>query len=390
MFFFLFLLASVSGLHLSTHPLERRIGYVYGLKDLTGNKGKLQKWFEKHPLLIFKGLDPISPTDFLNFVKEFDPDHDEDALAKPDENHHQMLQPFNQFHECKHVAPVGNCKLDEFHGIPNVTVYPDERIANNYLWHTDILGHEYKLPNVVTGLYIVEQPLIGGDTDFISGEAIYEGLTEEEKKAAKNILVEVNRPKFTINRIEMDYSGTNHKEDFFRFVYGTQRIPLVYPPDSEAESPRVLLMPTFFEKVVGWSVDDSRAWIREFVTKKVMPHRVSIQWRRGDLAVFNNRRFIHSSTPSQEYVSNGNSPNRLVLQTFIPTKKPLMGLRPLEKDVCATYNVGWNPHKEIAIISTYDHIKYTKEKIEATESCLGPDGTYILRRKPDGPPIHGV
>ena len=373
-----------------THPLERRIGYVYGLKDLSEHKPQLQKWFQKHPMLIFKGLDSVSPTDFLNFVKEFDPDHDAEALAEPDKYQHQMLQPFDQFPECKHVAPRGNTELVDFYGLPKMQVYPYEPFVNHYVWHTDMLGHEYKLPNVVTGFYMVEQPLIGGDTDFISGETIYEHLTEEEKKAAKNILVEINRRKFVTNSLEMDYSGTSRLETYARWADGTQRVPLVYAPESQDESPRVLLMPTFFEKVVGWSVDDSRAWIRQFVTKKVMPHRVSIQWRQGDLAVFNNRRFIHSSTPAQHYMSNTNSPHRLLLQTFVPTKKPLIGLRPSEKDVYAAYNVGWNPHQEVAIISAHDHMKYVKEKMEANHSPLGQEGAYVLHRKPNGTPIQGV
>ena len=182
----------VKSFYYSVHPLEKRIAYVNGIKDIQNldeiTLKNLEELFQIYPLLIFKGLENVSPDHFIQFVKKFDKDCDEEALKNPELYQHQMLQPFDQFPDCKHVAPRGNVELLDFHNIKNIRIKPYDPFVNNYLWHTDILGHEYKLPNVVTGFYIIEQPLIGGDTDFISGETIYEKLNEEEKKAAQNIL----------------------------------------------------------------------------------------------------------------------------------------------------------------------------------------------------------
>lgn len=366
------------------HPIEKRIGYVYGIKDVKKidivTMDKLQESFKRYPLLIFKELDHVSPTDFLNFVKKFDDDHDSDALNYPEKFQNQMLQPFDQFPDCKHVAPRGNVKLNNFHNIKNINIEPYDAFINNYVWHTDILGHEYKLPNVVTGFYIIEQPLIGGDTDFISGETIYENLSSEEQLAAQNILIEINRRKFIVNSLEIDYAGVNRLEDFCDKLDGNTKIPLVYAPDNDYEKPRVLLMPTFFEKVVGWSVSQSRSWIKKFMNKHVLPYRISIQWKKGDLAVFNNRRFIHSSTPARNYLDNKDSSQRLLLQTFIPTNKPLMAIKPSNKNVYACYNVKWIDDQEISIISAHDHIKFAL-KMAIKNNELFNNNLYVLSKK---------
>jgi alpha-ketoglutarate-dependent taurine dioxygenase len=336
----------------------------------------LHETFKTHPLLIFKGLDTISPIEFLNFVKCFDKDHDKDALQDPENHQPQMLQPFDQFPDCKHVAPRGNIELLDFYNIKHINVTPYDSFINNYVWHTDILGHEYKLPNVVTGFYIMEQPLIGGDTDFISGETIYENLTPKEQLATHNMLIEINRRKFITNSIEIDYAGVNRLESFEEYEDGNTRIPLVYAPDNIYEKPRILIMPTFFERVVGWNVKDSRKWIQNFMCTKVLPHRVTVQWKKGDLAVFNNRRFMHSSTPARNYMDNKDSSRRLLLQTFIPTTKPIMSIKPSEKNVYACYNVNWINDQERAIISAHDNIKFANNKIKQNNETIDKNNNY--------------
>jgi len=351
----------MNAFRIQTHPLEPKIAYIYGIHDVT-NMGsemwsKLHAVFEKHPLLIFKDIPFLSPRSFVDFLKEFDSDHDVEALAHPEKYPQQMLQPFDQIPECKHVAPRGNVELNDFYDIPKIAVTPGEAFVDKYVWHTDILGHETKLPNVITGFYIIEQPLIGGDTDFISGETVYEHLTKDEQIAARNILLEINRKKFLVKEAETDYAGVKRTEPFHENIDGKTTIPLVYKTGLH---PCVLIMPSFFERVAGWSADESREWILHFMNEKVLPHRVSIQWKRGDLAVFNNRRWMHSSTPARNYMDNKDSSKRLLLQTFVPTKRPLMAMKPSKEDLYACHKVGWVSEKDICLISLYEHIKQVK------------------------------
>jgi len=373
---------NLGSIKLMCHPLEKRIAYVYGIKDIKNipksDLLNLQLIFQIYPLLIFKELNTdITPQDFFNFVQFFDINHDKKDLNLQ----HQMLQPFDQFPECKHVAPRGNIELNNFYNIKPISIAPYDPFINNYVWHSDIIGHEYKLPNVVTGFYIIEQPLIGGDTDFISGETVYENLSLEEQIASKNMLIEINRRKFLTKTLEFDYAGVNRLEEFSPRNDGNTQIPLVFAPEELHEKPKVLIMPTFFERVVGWSIEMSRKWINYFMNNKVLPHRVSIQWKKGDLAVFNNRRFMHSSTPARNYLDNLNSNKRLLLQTFIPTNKPLMGIKPNEKDVYACYNLNWIDDQEVSIISTHDHIKFVEKKEVENNYVVDDDNHYIICKK---------
>ena len=378
-FFFSF----INGYKFQLHPFEKRIAYISNLKNLDLiNPDILQDFIcllDSHPLLIFKGMHNISPQSFLDFAKLFDKYRDEEAIQNPDKYPHQMLQPFDQFPECKHVAPRGNVELQNYYNIKNLIIKPQDHFIDKYVWHSDMLGHEYKLSNVITAFYVLQQPLIGGDTDFISGETIYEKLSLEEQKASKNMLIEINRRKFVMNKLETDYAGVNRLEHFNEMEEGNTQIPLVYAPDSIFEKPRVLLMPTFFERVVGWSISDSRNWIQKFMNEKVLPHRISIQWKKGDLAIFNNRRFIHSSTPARNYLDNSDSSSRLLLQTFIPTKKPILSFYPRKIDVYSCYNVGWIKDQETSIISAHNKIKFAEQQAKKNNESI-TDNVYVFKK----------
>jgi hypothetical protein len=284
------------------------------------------------------------------------------------------------------VAPRGNIQLDQFHQIDSLKVAPGEAFLDKYVWHTDMIGHEYKLPNVITAFHIQENPLIGGETEFISGETIYEHLTADEKRAAQNVLVDINRLKFLKKQAHTDYAGVNRLEPFEEQKGGTTQIPLVFSPDRFGESPRIVLMPSFFERVVGWSVEDSRAWIRDFMNKKVLPHRVTVQWKRGDVAVFHNRRFIHSSTPARNYLENPDSRNRFLFQTFVPTKMPLHAFLPQHKNAFACFRARWTHEPRTAGLSSNDHIVFAKQRMTFFNKTVDDHGIYVYTSLPDRPP----
>ena len=185
--------------NLIPHPLDGKIAYINGLtkKDIVSlSKSEvleLKYKFSKHPLLVFQDIKELETKEFVNFVKLFDDYADEEAIKYPGEYPNQMLQPFDQLPDCKHVAPRGNMFLEDYEGLKNLQIEPFTPFKENYVWHTDMLGHDYKMTNLVTGFYTKKSPLIGGETDFISGETIYKSLNNDEKEACKNILVEINR-----------------------------------------------------------------------------------------------------------------------------------------------------------------------------------------------------
>ena len=69
-------LAIVKSFTIQKHPFESRIAYIYGLKNVNKLdqtlKNDLLEVFSKHPLLIFKDVDNITPHEFIDFVKIFD------------------------------------------------------------------------------------------------------------------------------------------------------------------------------------------------------------------------------------------------------------------------------------------------------------------------------
>jgi alpha-ketoglutarate-dependent taurine dioxygenase len=382
---YLLLISGIFGFKITYHPLEKKIGYIKGINNVDklskNDLTELKNLFDTTPLLIFKDVDQLSPNKFINFLTNFDHDCDLDAINYPELYPNQMLQPFDQFPNCKHVAPRGNIKLNNFYNINNINIIPSDIFENNYVWHTDILGHEKKLPNVVSGFYIIEQPLIGGDTDFISGETIYENLNDIEQEASKNLLIEINRNKFITKYKVLDYSGSNRLEEYEECHKGSTQIPLVYAPESDNEKPRILLLPGFFEKIVGMSVEDSRDWIKYFMYNHVLPHRVSIQWKKGDLAVFNNRRFIHSSTPARNYLEFEESSKRLLLQSFLPTKRPLLGIKPKNTDIKKLYNVKWYKNNRNIISSANKLLQYVNLKsINHKQIHSEIDDYYIVKQ----------
>ena len=331
----LFLLFSLSySLQFLPHPLEKRISYVEGIDDIRyiGNdslKICKENFKKKYPMLIFKNNKNITPQEFLNFAKQFDDNCDEEAIKSTEEKQsyiqsNQMLQPFDQFPDCKHVAPRGNYFLKNYYGCENLQVSPSDYFKDKYLWHSDTWGHNSKRMNKITAFHIKEQPLIGGETDFISGETVYENLSSEYKRYYKNIIVQVSREPFLKGHVSMDYSGAQFLENI-SYVKPSEesitKVPIItFPEEDSYSKPCLLVSPILVQCVEGYSIEKSRILLTHLVNRHLLPNRVTIQWKKGDIAIFNNKLFIHSSTPANNYLQNKFSNKRFLLQTFIPTK----------------------------------------------------------------------
>jgi len=325
-FYFLFLLQTVLSFNFNLHPFEKRCLYVNNLKFpiYESDIKVLKDLFDRHPLLIFRNPSKkLSPNEFIDFLSNFDEDCDKEALKNPEKYPNQILQPFDKLHDCKHVSPRGNFIKKDLFGINNIDVKPHNSFISKYLWHTDLLGHHDKNIGVVTGFHIIKTPLIGGDTDFISGETIYENLDEKLIKILNSTKVIINRHNYAFGNKIMDYSGSYRiKDSDNKFPEYNVKIPILYPPENEYQKPKVLLVPSFIENIVGKTIEETDKIMKYSMEKYVLPYRFSIQWKEGDICVFNNRCFIHSSTPARNYLDLDNN-ERLLLQTFLPTKKKL-------------------------------------------------------------------
>lgn len=336
MLYILFLLPLCYSLKFIQHPLESRISYVEGISDVRNIPHSVLEqckihFEQKSPMLIFKNQKDITPKEFLEFSKQFDENRDEEALITNKNQSYwqmnQMLQPFDQFPECKHVAPRGNYFLKNYYGCKKLQVEPSSYFKDKYLWHADTWAHNTKRMNKITAFYVIKQPLIGGETDFISGETIYENIPENKKEECKNIIVEVSREPFLKGYSEMDYSNSQ-LNDMIKFVKPSKESlscspVVIMPKETSFAKPSFIISPILVQRIKGSTVKRTRKWIEYVVNNYLLPHRVTIQWKEGDLAIFNNKLFIHSSTPANNYLNNKFSNERFLLQTFIPTKEDL-------------------------------------------------------------------
>lgn len=324
---YLFLLSkNIISFETIIHPIERRCLYINNLIfPVSKNEiNELKQLFNEHPLLVFRNpTKRLSPNEFIYFLTIFDDESDKEAIKNPDKYPNQMLQPFDQLPDCKHVAPRGCFVKDNLYGINHINVKPGQPFISNYVWHTDLLGHPDKNPGIVTGFHILKNPVIGGETDFISGETIYENLPTKTIKKITSSRVIINRHNFAFGNKVMDYSGSYRiKDSDIKFPEHNVEIPIVFPPETKYQKHKVLVMPSFIENIVGFSISQTDNATKFFMEKFVLPYRFSIQWREGDICVFNNRCFIHSSTPARNYLDLNlfSETERLLLQTFLPTK----------------------------------------------------------------------
>ena len=139
------------------------------------------------------------------------------------------------------------------------------------------------------------------------------------------MILVVSRESFLQGRSPMDFSGAEFDKKF-EFIRPPKKSlsysPLIFMPEEKSFSkPSLIITPMLVQKIRGLSVANSRKFIKDLVINKLLPHRVTVQWKKGDLAIVNNRVFIHSSTPANYYLNNKFSNERFLLQTFIPTKE---------------------------------------------------------------------
>jgi len=334
------------------HPIESKCAYIYNYDFKNENKvDDLQKIFEDYPLLIFRNpLAYLKPNEFINFLNLFSNNNDSLLIDN-----------------C--ITFNGNYKAEQLFNITNISIQPNKQFINNYVWHTDLLGHPEENPPIITGFNVIDTPLFGGETEFISGEKIWTCLPENIKLSCMNMIIKNNRKNFFFGNKIMDYSGTYIIKDADEFFEDNDiSIPIVYEAESQTQLPRVLIQPSFFENIVGLSKEESQIWIKDFMIKYALPHKFSIQYIKGDICVFNNRRFIRSTTPARNYLDFQKGSQKLFLQSYISTRKEMKAYKPslvdiyihTKNELCINDDIS----KDISDSSIRYHLrKYIQKKI---------------------------
>ncbi|EGU74424.1 hypothetical protein FOQG_09344 [Fusarium oxysporum f. sp. raphani 54005] len=297
-----------------------------------------------HQVLVFKNQNHLSPKAQYEITQRFDPEaagsygHGKTIDAKRSILHPDLKTIPHQ----PQVQVIGNGFVEEYEGLKNIqlrhphhrtfhaTTIPDEKdldFTRFYRWHIDAALYGLA-PPVVTSLLAVRVPggrkqtlvyddgsneeltVPLGTTAFVSGYAMYDRLSPEDKEFVRTTKVEYAPHPYVW------MSGAKSRSDGLGLVSEGKEIPVENLPPVEEDKIQILPMcwrnpvtgrlalqvhPSAVRKLHladGTVIDDLTA-VRERVhelqrpgiaPEKVYPH----DWEQGDLVLFHNRGVIHS------------------------------------------------------------------------------------------------
>jgi alpha-ketoglutarate-dependent taurine dioxygenase len=161
----------------------------------------------------------------------------------------------------------------------------------NY-WHTDVTFVDR--PPAFTLLHAVVIPPVGGDTLWANTVAAYESLPAGLRDLADRLrVVHTNDDQAAVPGPDYraDDQVLERRAEFISTIYETEHPAVSVHPETGERS---LLLGGFARAVVGFPPQASRDLIRLLQEHVIRPeHTVRWQWRRGDLAIWDNRATQH-------------------------------------------------------------------------------------------------
>ena len=290
------------------------------------DKGELAKLFKSVPMLMFKNQN-LNPKELYEFCKVFD-SKSNDRVVHP--FHHSQVDYVPQ------IAIRGNCYIKDLYGLKDVMLRYSGPFKNTAVWHQDIVGVNEHKPPIVSSIYMLKTPPIGGETLFASMETAYDNIESSLKKELKyfNVVYSNSNTEGDVMNTYYDYTGYNRininndlnmpsqKTSVSQGTTIINREPLVIYTDECKNKKALMLSPFRFAKFDKMSCEDSFDLYRELMSKYIL-HKdniVKIEWEMNDLLVFNNRKLIHSSSPSAIYENY----ERLYYSCFLGTDAPII------------------------------------------------------------------
>jgi len=325
---FALFIVSTSSMKVSFPTFNKNLAVIHNIDVKRANeydKIELAKLFKAVPMLMFKNQN-LNPKEFYEFCKVFD-----------SKSNDRVVHPFHnsQVDYVPQIAIRGNCYIKDLYGLKDVTLKYSGPFKNTAVWHQDIVGINEHRPPIVSSIYMLKAPPIGGETMFASMEAAYDSIELSLKKELNNcnvIYSNSNSPDNVMNTY-YDYTGYNkvNVDNIINDINmpkpqsGTtiiNREPLVIYTDECKNKKALMLSPFRFAKFDKMSCEDSFDLYRELMSKYILNKEniVKINWEMNDLLIFNNRKLIHSSSPSIEYENY----ERLYYSCFLGTDAPII------------------------------------------------------------------
>jgi len=287
------------------------------IKSITDyEKTEFIKLFNAVPLIMFKNQ-MINPEEYYEFCKLFDDKHSE-----------EVIHPFeySRVDTVPQIALRGNCYIKDLHGIKDTYLKYSDPFKNTLVWHQDIVGQGTYLPPVVSSMYMIKSPTKGGNTLFASLEDAYDSADMSIKDKIFDLKVIYSNTKSGMMNSYFDYTGYNRVKSNELNMKKEENIitkePLVVYSNYNKNRKALMLSPFRFVKFDKMSCSDSFDLYRELMSKYIVnkDNIVDVKWENNDLLIFNNRKLIHTSTPTLEYKDN----ERLYYSCFLGTKSPII------------------------------------------------------------------
>src|SRR3954447_3678755 len=165
----------------------------------------------------------------------------------------------------------------------------------NRLWHTD--ASYMPVPVVLGMLFAVAvpppSPWGAGETEFADMRAAYDALSEGQKEAIDDLVV------------EHDVFWSRGQIGFTEFPQGERE---QFPPSRQrlvrrhpGSGRKTLYLSAHASHIVGWPVPEGRLLLADLTEHATAPQFVySHRWRVGDLVIWDNRDTMHRGRPHDE------------------------------------------------------------------------------------------
>lgn len=277
----------------------------------------LQSLFRSTPVLIFKNQN-LTPSQQYEFCKHFDPKHTDD-----------VVHPFQdtQVPDCPQIALRGKGIINDLFGVKDTFIQNGKMFRYNRVWHQDLVGTKNRLPTVVSSMYMIQTPRKGGTTLFASLEKAYENLSSSPSKLKFFPLRSCYSTKHSLDA-EFDYTGYSRIDKYWKpEISHIKELkdeiviqPLVIYPDSRSRKKSLMLSPNKLYSFFGIDPEKSQELMRELCNQFIFVENNigEVFYKKNDLIIFNNRRVVHSSTPTEEVEGN-----RIFSLLFLDTKDEL-------------------------------------------------------------------
>jgi alpha-ketoglutarate-dependent taurine dioxygenase len=254
------------------------------------NIDQLKSIFDNIPLIIFKNQKLLNH-EYYDFVKNFD------------DTHRSTIK--------KHCYDINVPDI----GFRNNKIH-DEHIMYNPLWHMDMIGTS-NLPPVICSLYFENVPTCGGETIFTNLENAYSKINLKLKKKLENLISVYN---IDIDEYKLDNNGIIKINDYDKYKEtNIKKYPLIFYSNPLYKKKSILYSPFRFSHFEGMAHESSWDLLDYIFSKYIMNgDMIEIKWEINDLVIFNNRKLIHATTPTEIYKNEYRSFKTIFLETKIP------------------------------------------------------------------------